>query len=112
MQTCALQLDLALAASAPHFVNLASQRLAQTSAVTAPEEPDVPEVPAGVEDVVDEQPIIATAKDAMETKEARPTTVENESREKWREVMQTCWRNARNPSLLLSETGPELDRPT
>ncbi len=60
LQTCALQLDLAEAASAPHITNLASQRFAQSGAeegvppeVAVPEVP--PDVPVGVDAVVDEQ---------------------------------------------------------
>jgi hypothetical protein len=75
LQTCDAQLDFALAASPPHVVNFASQRLAQTSAeaglVVAP---DVPEEPVGVPDVDDEHPTAASANE-----ERAKTSVEREN---------------------------------
>jgi hypothetical protein len=94
-----LQLDLADAASAPHFTNLASQRLAQSAAEAAvPPEvpPDVPpevppDVPVGVDAVVDEQ--AAAAPRASTARDTR------EERERGRNFMTTGWRTSRNPSL-------------
>jgi hypothetical protein len=68
LQTCAAQPVLAVSADPPHFVNFASQRLAQTSAdaIVLPDEPDEPDEPAGVESVDEEHPTAQNAKDANE----------------------------------------------
>jgi hypothetical protein len=85
LHTWLLQLLFALAASAPHFVNFASQRLAQSAAEAGvlPDEPDVPELPDvppddDVPDVVDEQATAASVSAATAANVAYFETREGE----------------------------------
>jgi hypothetical protein len=72
LQTWLLQFDFALSASAPHVVNFASQRLAQSAAEAGVEPPDEPDVPLPdepeVPEVVEEQATATTVAAASTAK--------------------------------------------